>query len=253
MNKTFQYATEAEKKTAIETNLQRVNAAINAACDSAQKPRDGMFLIAASKQQSAASVQTAFEAGQQHFGENYVQEGVAKIAALAALRNTPRPHANNKAALSPYPIQWHFIGPLQSNKSKVVAENFDWVHSVDSEKLAMRLSGQRPAHLPPLNVLVQVNIDDEMSKSGVLADQVGALCAAITVLPNIHLRGLMCIPKAGNTQALQAMKTLFEQLRVNFPQMDCLSMGMSADFEAAIAAGATHIRIGTAIFGARQY
>ena len=238
----------------IENNLHGLHAAIDAACDTAQRARDSVVLIAASKQQSASSVQTAFEAGQQHFGENYVQEGVAKIAALAALRNTPRPHTDRlEEKRPPYPIQWHFIGPLQSNKSKVVAENFDWVHSVDSEKLAMRLSGQRPAHLPPLNVLVQVNIDDEMSKSGVLADQAGALCAAIAVLPNINLRGLMCIPKAGNAQALQAMKTLFEQLRVNFPQMDCLSMGMSADFEAAIAAGATHIRIGTAIFGARQY
>ncbi|GHD94481.1 YggS family pyridoxal phosphate enzyme [Pseudocitrobacter faecalis] len=183
-------------------------------------------------------------AGQRAFGENYVQEGVEKIRFFQDKGITD--------------LQWHFIGPLQSNKSRLVAEHFDWCHTVDRLKIATRLSEQRPAHLPPLNVLIQVNISDEQSKSGIEPEAVDALAAEVSALPNLCLRGLMAIP-APETEydkqfaVAQQMAVAFARLKTHYPTVDTLSLGMSDDMEAAIAAGSTMVRIGTAIFGARDY
>ena len=183
----------------------------------------------------------AFEAGELHFGENYVQEGVDKIAALAELRNS---------------IEWHLIGPLQSNKTRVVAEQFDWVHSVDRLKIAQRLSEQRPAHLPPLQVCLQVNISGELSKSGLMPDEVLAVAQAVATLPRLVLRGLMAIPEPAADFAAQRvphrrLRGLMQALQATGLALDTLSIGMSADLEAAISEGATLVRIGSAIFGER--
>jgi PLP dependent protein len=194
-------------------------------------------LIAVSKMQTASSVAAAASAGQVDFGENYVQEGLAKIAALKPSFPT---------------LVWHMIGPLQSNKTKQVAETFDWVHTLDRLKIAQRLSEQRPLHLPALNVLIQVNIDDETSKSGVSPESVAELAQAVSILPNLKLRGLMCIPKPASQTGFAQMQTLLKAVNAQGFNLDVLSMGMSADFAAALAYGATHIRIGTAIFGARH-
>lgn len=192
-------------------------------------------LIAVSKKQPVAAVEAAYLAGQRDFGENYVQEGVEKIAALS------KPD-----------VVWHFIGHLQSNKSQAVAAYFSWVHSVDRIKIANTLDAARAdTGLPPLQVCVQVNIDDGQHKAGVQADEVAALCQHITQLPHLKLRGLMAIPEPGNADALVAMQQLFLRLQPRFG-LDVLSMGMSGDFEQAIACGATHVRVGTAVFGARQ-
>jgi pyridoxal phosphate enzyme (YggS family) len=188
-------------------------------------------------------VRAVFEAGQRAFGENYVQEAVAKIAALADLRDQ---------------VQWHFIGPLQSNKTKVVAENFDWVHSVDRLKIAERLSEQRPESMAALNVCLQVNVSGEASKSGVAPAETLALARRIAALPRLRLRGLMAIPEAAESLDEQRaphrrLRELMETLRANGLELDTLSIGMSADLEAAILEGSTMVRIGTAIFGARDY
>ncbi|WP_459625559.1 YggS family pyridoxal phosphate-dependent enzyme, partial [Burkholderia sp. 3C] len=185
----------------------------------------------------------AHAAGQRAFGENYVQESLDKIAALAALRDT---------------LEWHFIGPLQSNKTRPVAEQFDWVHSVDRLKIAQRLAEQRPAHLPPLNVCVQVNVSGEASKSGVEPAEAAALARAVAALPSLRLRGLMAIPEpAGDLDTQRAphrrLRELFDTLNAGGLALDTLSMGMSADLEAAVLEGATLVRVGTAIFGARDY
>jgi PLP dependent protein len=195
-------------------------------------------LIAVSKTQNAGTVAQAAQVGQVDFGENYIQEGVDKVIALK-----PRFPA----------LVWHMIGPIQSNKTRLVAENFDWVHTIDRLKTAQRLSEQRPAHLPPLQVLIQVNIDHEDSKSGVLPEQVRDLANAVTALPRLQMRGLMCIPERANAASFQKMERLLNQLKVQMStaRLDVLSMGMSADFESAIANGATHVRVGSAIFGAR--
>ncbi|SEA69169.1 YggS family pyridoxal phosphate-dependent enzyme [Paraburkholderia sartisoli] len=200
-------------------------------------------LLAVSKTFPAEDVRAAHAAGQRAFGENYVQEAVTKIEALVDLR------AN---------LEWHFIGPLQSNKSKPVAENFDWVHSVDRLKIAERLSAQRPDGLPPLNVCLQVNASGEASKSGVAPGEALELARAVAALPRLRLRGLMSIPEpAGDMDAQRAphrlLHALFEQLRAEGLALDTLSMGMSGDLEAAVIEGATIVRIGTAIFGARDY
>ncbi|WP_140626922.1 YggS family pyridoxal phosphate-dependent enzyme [Methylibium rhizosphaerae] len=225
----------------IANNIQQVQRRIAAACAAAQRPVQSVTLLAVSKTQEASAVRDAFGAGQRAFGENYVQEALDKMAALADLR--PQ-------------VEWHLIGPLQSNKTRVVAEHFDWVHSVDRLRVAQRLSEQRPAHLPPLNVCLQVNISGESSKSGAAPAEVHALAHAVAALPRLRLRGLMAIPEPeGDFEAQRAPHRLLRELqqvlvRDGLP-LDTLSMGMSADLEAAIAEGSTLVRIGTAIFGAR--
>ncbi|PZR18943.1 MAG: YggS family pyridoxal phosphate-dependent enzyme, partial [Azospira oryzae] len=186
----------------------------------------------------------AAAAGQRAFGENYVQEGCDKIDQLRAAGHSD--------------LEWHFIGPLQSNKTRPVAERFDWVHSIDRLKIAQRLSEQRPADLPPLQVCVQVNISGEASKSGCDLDQAAELCRAVAALPNLTLRGLMAIPAPATDEAAQRepcrrLRQFYEQLRAEGLALDTLSMGMSHDLEAAVAEGATIVRVGTAIFGARDY
>ncbi len=238
--------------TMISDNLQAVQVRIEAACAKARRPVHDVTLLAVSKTFGADAVQAAFDAGQTAFGENYIQEAVDKIALLRHL-----------------PLQWHCIGPIQSNKTKLVAEHFDWVHSVDRLKIAERLNDQRPAHLPPLQVCIQINIDGEASKSGVAPADAAALAAQVALLPRLKLRGLMCIPE--NTTDLVALnvsftwaKAIFDQINaakppnsskinseVNFIALDTLSMGMTADLETAIACGSTMVRVGTAIFGAR--
>jgi len=226
----------------IAANLQAVKNDIAAAAQHAGRAPADVTLLAVSKTVSADRIREAFDAGQRAFGENYVQEGVEKIATLDALRGQ---------------IQWHFIGPLQSNKTRPVAEQFDWVHAIDRLKIAERLSAQRPAGLPPLQVCLQVNISNEDTKSGVAPAEVPALAQAIAALPNLQLRGLMAIPApaadpAAQRQPFAALRALLDQLRQSGLNVDTLSMGMSADMDAAIAEGATLVRIGTAIFGARS-
>ncbi|MGE6495864.1 YggS family pyridoxal phosphate-dependent enzyme [Cupriavidus metallidurans] len=225
----------------IAANLQAVKNDIAAAAQQADRDPSGVTLLAVSKTVSPDRVREAFEAGQPAFGENYVQEGLDKIAALGDLRGR---------------IAWHFIGPLQSNKTRPVAEQFDWVHAIDRLKIAERLSAQRPADLAPLQVCIQVNISNEDTKSGVLPKEVPALARAVAALPNLRLRGLMAIPAPAADLAAQrvpfaALRRLLEELRQSGLDVDTLSMGMSADMPAAIAEGATMVRIGTAIFGAR--
>ena len=211
--------------------LRRVRARIHLACRQAGRAPESVALLCVSKTQSAEAVRAAVRLGEHAFAENYLQEALAKMAALQDLR----------AQLS-----WHFIGPLQSNKTRAVAEHFDWVHSVDSLKLAQRLSSQRPPGLPPLQVCLQVNTSGEASKSGVAPGELPALAAAVRALPGLSLRGLMHIPAPGSDAAVH--RRLHDLLQ---PGMDTLSMGMSEDLEAAIGAGATQVRIGTALFGAR--
>jgi len=194
-----------------------------------------------SKTFPADAVREAHAAGQCAFGENYVQEALAKIEALADLR--PQ-------------LEWHLIGPLQSNKTRVVAEAFDWVHSIDRLKIAQRLSEQRPPGMPPLQVCLQVNVSGEASKSGVAPDELPALAQAVAALPRLRLRGLMSIPEPAEGEAAQraphrVLRGLFERLQAQGLALDTLSMGMSADLEAAIAEGSTLVRVGTAIFGGR--
>jgi pyridoxal phosphate enzyme (YggS family) len=202
-------------------------------------------LLAVSKTCPGVSVREAFAAGQRDFGENYVQEALAKIAELADLRTKPGAD-----------IRWHLIGPLQSNKAREVAANFDWVHAVDRMKLAQRLSDLRPADLPPLQVCLQVNISGEDSKSGVAPEAALALAREVAVLPRLKLRGLMAIPEPAGDLAAQrephrALRKLMEAINAEGLGLDTLSIGMSADLEAAIAEGATWVRVGTAIFGSR--
>ena len=225
--------------TIISANLQAVKERIRASARSAGRDAGAARLLAVSKGWPADCVRTAFSAGQRAFGENYVQEGVAKIAALDDLA-----------------LEWHFIGPLQSNKTREVAEHFDWVHSLDRLKIAERLSAQRPPGLPPLQVCIQVNVSGEDSKSGVAPAEVAALARSVKSLPGLRLRGLMAIPEASENaellrQRFALLRKLLEQLNAEGMQLDVLSMGMSDDFESAIAEGATILRIGTAIFGQR--
>lgn len=224
-------------------NLEAVQERIAKAAQAAGRDAGSVHLLAVSKTFPAEDVRAAHAAGQRAFGENYVQESIAKIEALADLR----------AALD-----WHFIGPLQSNKTRPVAERFDWVHSVDRLKIAQRLSEQRPDNLPPLNVCLQVNISGEASKSGVSVAEAAQVAHAIAALPKLKLRGLMAIPEpAGGVDEQRVphrqLRELFERLRGDGLELDTLSMGMSADLEAAVLEGATIVRIGTAIFGARDY
>ena len=227
--------------TTISDNVQATQARLNQACFAARRPLGTVALLAVSKRKTAEVVRQAHTAGLCAFGENYVQEGLDKIAALIDLRPV---------------LQWHLIGPLQSNKTRAVAEAFDWVHSVDRLKTAQRLSEQRPDHLPPLNVCLQVNISGEDSKSGVAPADVPALARAVAALPRLRLRGLMSIPAPADTLDAQcaphrALRQLLDQLNAEGLALDTLSMGMSADLEAAVLEGATMVRIGTALFGAR--
>lgn len=226
--------------TFISANLQAVRARIRQAAAAAGRDAEGIDLLAVSKTMPAEAVAEAAAAGQRAFGENYVQEGVDKARQLAGLG-----------------LEWHFIGPLQSNKTRPVAETFAWVHSIDRLKLAERLSAQRPAGLPPLNVCVQVNVSGEDTKSGCTEEEAPALCRAVAALPNLRLRGLMAIPApadgaAAQREPLARLRQLFEQLNREGLALDTLSMGMSHDLEAAVMEGATMVRIGTAIFGERK-
>ena len=229
------------RKADIIENLNRVRERIVTSCRTCGRNPGEVTLLAVSKTRPAEDLRAAWEAGQRHFGENYLQEALDKQADLADL-----------------PLEWHFIGPLQSNKTRAVAEHFHWMHSVDRLKIAQRLSDQRPADMPPLNLCLQVNIDGEESKSGAAPADVGALAAAVAQLPNLRLRGLMAIPApregaAAQREPFAQMQSLLEQLQRQLPDqpLDTLSMGMSGDMEAAIECGATMVRIGTDIFGAR--
>ena len=209
----------------------------------AQRPVRSVTLLCVAKTFSAEAVREAHAAGEQRFGENYVQEGIDKIAALSDLRAD---------------LEWHLIGPLQSNKTRVVAEQFDWVHSVDRLKIAQRLSEQRPESLAPLQVCLQVNISGEASKSGLTVDEVAAVAHQVARLPRLRLRGLMAIPEpAQDLQAQRqphaALRELLGRLQREGLALDTLSMGMTADLEAAVMEGATLVRVGTAIFGGRSY
>lgn len=230
--------------TTIGDNLYSVSTRLQQACTLAGRPAAEVRLLAVSKTFDADAVRLAWLAGQRAFGENYVQEGVAKIEALRASGDCPG-------------LEWHCIGPLQSNKTRPVAEHFDWVHSVDRLKIAERLSAQRPPYLAPLQVCLQVNVDGGANKSGVDAGELPELARAVAVLPGLRLRGLMCIPEpAPDFDAQRAIflraRRLFDDLRAQGLDLDTLSMGMSDDLEAAVAAGSTLVRVGRAIFGHRD-
>lgn len=222
----------------IADNIASVAARIAAAANAAGRDESSIQLLAVSKTKPAAALREAYAAGIRDFGENYLQEALGKQLELVDL-----------------PLTWHFIGPIQSNKTRAIAEHFDWVHSVDRLKIAQRLSEQRPAELPPLNICIQVNVSGEASKSGCAPADLPALATAIAQLPRLRLRGLMAIPEPTDERAAQdaafaAVRQLQEQLNLD---LDTLSMGMSHDLESAIDQGATWVRIGTALFGARDY
>ena len=219
--------------------MRKIRDLLHVAAIEANRDPAGVRLLAVSKKQPLEKIREAYAAGQREFGENFVQEGVEKIAAM-----------------DEDDITWHFIGHLQSNKTRVVAENFDWVHTIDKLKTARRLSEQRPDSLPPLNVCLQVNVDDEESKSGVTPGALPELAAACAELPNIRLRGLMCLPAIREEPDAQrvpfaVLRELAEKLRTDGVDTDTLSMGMAADFRVALLEGATIVRIGTALFGER--
>ncbi len=221
--------------------MQAVRDAIAAAAVQAGRDESEVILLAVSKTFTPGALREAYQAGQRRFAESYMQEALEKMAALRDLA-----------------IEWHYIGPIQSNKTRAIADNFSWVHSVDRLKVAERLSEQRPAHLPALQVCVQVNISMEASKSGVAPDEADELAHAVAKLPNLKLRGLMAVPAPSDKIVAQRLpfaqlRKLRDQLNQQGLQLDTLSMGMSHDFTAAIAEGANMVRIGTAIFGARNY
>mgnify|MGYP001576338656 FL=1 len=222
----------------IADNISHVGSRIQTATQAAHRPENSVQLLAVSKTKPAEALREAYAAGLRDFGENYLQEALGKQLELADL-----------------PLIWHFIGPIQSNKTRAIAEHFDWVHSVDRLKIAQRLSEQRPAELPPLNICIQVNVSGEASKSGCTPDDLPALAAAISALPRLKLRGLMAIPEPTDDRAEQdAAFAAVQKLQASLDlPLDTLSMGMSHDLESAIAQGATWVRIGTALFGARDY
>ncbi|MBL4608388.1 MAG: YggS family pyridoxal phosphate-dependent enzyme [Pseudomonadales bacterium] len=221
----------------IQHNINATHQRIKQA--SVQQGVEPPILLAISKTRPASDIVVAFEAGVRHFGENYLQEALEKIAALEG-----------------YPIEWHFTGPIQSNKTRAVAENFSWIHTLDRNKIARRLNEQRPEKLGKLKVCLQVNVDREESKSGLLPERVAELAEEVSLLPNLELKGLMAIPQAGAKDAprkksFQTLARMLAELKKIHPQMDVLSMGMSGDLELAIAEGATIVRVGTAVFGQR--
>ena len=225
--------------TSVSANLAQVRKRIELACLAAGRPANAVHLLAVSKTMPAQAVRDAYAAGQVAFGENYIQEGVDKIASLADL-----------------PLEWHCIGPIQSNKTKLVAENFAWVHSIDRLKIAERLSAQRPANLPALQICLQVNVDGGSNKSGVTPVELLALAQAVAQLPRLQLRGIMTIPEPAENEATaravhRQAKDLFDGLKAAGLSVDTLSMGMTGDLEAAVAEGSTCVRVGTAIFGQR--
>jgi len=226
--------------TSLAERLQAVTVRLHEAENAAGRAPDSVALVAVSKTQPVNAIRDAYAAGQRAFGENYLQEALDKMATLADL-----------------PLEWHFIGPIQSNKTRPIAEHFDWVHGVDRLKIAQRLSDARPIEMPPLDICIEVNVSGEQSKGGVQPAEVRALADAIVELPRLRLRGLMAIPAPTNDVALQhgqfrMLHELLESLIAHGHALDTLSMGMSDDFPAAIAEGATIVRIGTSIFGPRQ-
>jgi PLP dependent protein len=235
----FPRSRQRQIMSTIESNLQVVRVRIAAATTAAGREPGEVALVAVSKSFASGEVRAAYAAGQREFGENYVQEGLEKIAALSAL-----------------PLIWHFIGPIQSNKTRAIAEHFDWVHSVAREKIALRLAEARPQELGPLDLCLQVNLSGERSKSGVAPAEVRPLAEAVRILPRLRLRGLMAVPEPSDDIELQrrrfrGLRLLLEQLNALGFGLDTLSMGMSQDLEAAVMEGATIVRVGTAIFGER--
>ena len=229
----------------IESRLLAIKEQIASHARQTGRQPEQIKLLAVSKTKPAEAILAAYQAGQRLFGESYVQEAVTKVQYL---KNIPD-YAD---------IEWHFIGPLQSNKTRLVAENFDWIHSIEREKIAQRLNEQRPAHLPALNICIQVNISGEQTKSGITADEVFGLAGIISNFPRLKLRGLMTI--AENTDDLNIvrdnflqMQELYNRLKNQYPSVDTLSMGMTDDMAVAIECGSTMVRIGTAIFGSREY
>ncbi|MBB1486438.1 YggS family pyridoxal phosphate-dependent enzyme [Oceanospirillum sediminis] len=233
--------TDQANAETIAENLSGVREQIRQSCERYQRSPDTVTLLAVSKTKPAEALKAAWQAGQRDFGENYLQESLEKQEILKDLD-----------------ICWHFIGPIQSNKTRAIAESFQWVHSVDRLKVAQRLNDQRPEHLPPLNICLQINISEEATKSGITLTELPELAAQIAQMPNLTLRGLMAIPAPADTQQEQrkpfaALQAALFELKADHPQMDTLSMGMTGDMDAAIAEGSTMVRIGTAIFGARSY
>ncbi|MFA6903091.1 MAG: YggS family pyridoxal phosphate-dependent enzyme [Gallionellaceae bacterium] len=226
--------------TAILSNLQAVHAAINHAAREAHRDAMQIALLAVTKTVAASVIREAYDCGQKAFGENYVQEALDKIYELRDL-----------------PLEWHFIGPIQSNKTRAIAENFSWVHSVDRLKIAERLSAQRPDNLPPLNICLQINVSGEASKGGLAPEEALASATAVSRLPRLKLRGLMAIPAPAGELSVQRapfarMREMLLELNASGLALDTLSMGMSHDLQAAILEGATIVRVGTAIFGSRK-
>lgn len=233
--------TKVSLMSTLAEHYQNVCQRIRQACQNSGRASEEVTLLAVSKTKPASMVQECYQQGQRRFGENYLQDAVEKITALAELAD----------------IEWHFIGPLQSNKTRAVAEHFQWMETLDRDKIAQRLNEQRPDHLAPLNVLIQVNISAEPQKAGLAPAAVAQLAAMVDSLPRLQLRGLMCIPEASEHESIlvgqfQQMRLLFEDLQQQYPTIDTLSMGMSNDLELAIHHGATQVRIGTDIFGARN-
>jgi len=225
--------------TTIAQRFKQIRAQISAAERACNRRPGSVLLLAVSKTKPSEDIAAAYQSGQRHFGENYLQEALKKQQELGA-----------------YAITWHFIGPIQSNKTKPLATHFDWVHSVDSLKIAKRLSEQRPAHLPPLNICLQVNISDEPSKSGITLAELPQLCEQVSKLPNLKLRGVMAIPAPQQDFDLQRQpyRALYQAVeKLDCPELDSFSFGMTGDLKAAIAEGSTIVRIGTALFGERDY
>ncbi|MBU2909987.1 MULTISPECIES: YggS family pyridoxal phosphate-dependent enzyme [Vibrio] len=231
--------------SSIQQNIEQITSQIRSAEQKCGRAPESVQLLAVSKTKPIGAILEAALGGQVAFGENYVQEGVDKV------KHFSEQHSNLK-------LEWHFIGPIQSNKTRPIAESFQWVHSVERDKIAQRLSAQRPSELPPLQVLIQVNTSGEESKSGTSEETVFALAELISSLPNLTLRGLMSIPAnvsdyQSQLNAFSQLAELKDKLTAKYPNIDTLSMGMSGDMDAAVEAGSTMVRIGTAIFGARNY
>lgn len=248
----------------VAEGLDGVRSRISRAAAGAGRKPDGVTLVAVSKTFPAAAIRAAAACGQRHMGESYVQEALPKMAEVQAMlaadiesaaSRHPAGVASPQAGPPLRPLVWHFIGPVQSNKTREIAVHFDWVHGVDREKIARRLSAQRPPGLPPLNVCIQVNVSGEASKSGVAPYEVAALAGLVSGLPRLKLRGLMAIPEPGGDPRprFRLLRALRDELNARGLALDTLSMGMSGDFEIAVAEGATMVRIGSAIFGKRNH